>query len=78
MVRPWGNFVGTELPRLFDLQSCCLQPGMDHADEWCESTWRVTHSDTSDTHSTDSTDSHASDASDPHSNAADRKLCAGA
>merc|ERR1719336_10987 len=59
-----GNFVGKELHRLFYLQSRCLQPGMDHADDWCDAT-RDAQSHTLATNSDARSD--APDASDSHS-----------
>lgn len=77
MVCCGGHFVGKELPRLFYLQSRCLQPGMDHADERCEPTSDA-HSYTSValTDSADPSVSNSANTSDSNSNPADWRLCA--
>jgi len=74
MVCPRSNFMGKELPRLFYLQSCCLQPGMDHADEWCEATNRRSYTPDSDADAHTHTHTHAAP-SHAHANAG--RLCAG-
>jgi len=70
MVCPGGHFVGKGLQGLLCVQSRCLQPGMDHADDWCEATSDA-HAHTSNTHPNAPIAPIAhSDASDAHSAAA--------
>jgi len=70
MVCPGGHFVGKELLGLFCVQSRCLQPGMDHADDWCEAATDA-NAYTSNTHPSAPIASIAhSDASDAYSAAA--------
>jgi len=48
---------------------------MDHADEWCDPTWRDSH--TSDASDSDASDPDTSDAHSTFSHATLRRLCAG-